>query len=489
MARTPLLRVLRAALRQQRRPTLSRRQFVAGSVLAAAACATNRPGQASSARVVVVGAGAAGLAAAHRLNQAGVQATIYEAATRVGGRVRTATGLLAPGITTELGAEFIDTNHRALLRLCSELSLELTDVSVAGEADLDDVYFFDGHTYGEDDVTAALASLQPRIDTDLARVGLDVDYRHAGAGQALDDDNLAHYFQSLGATGWFYAFLDTAFTTEFGLDLHDQSALNFLNIYQDGSLWGDSDERFKVQGGNQRIVDGLAALLPGQVQLAHRLLSVRPQGTGYRLAFDADGKANDVDADVVLLTLPFSTLREVEIAVELPEVKRRSIAELGYGTNAKLMVGVKERSWRARGHSGAVLSDEGFQLAWDSSRMQPGTQGVVSMFTGGQAGIDVGGGTAEDQVSKAWPGLVRGLGDVVRSGSSARCHWPSEPFARGSYACYRPGQWTRLAGVEGEAVGRLFFAGEHCSRIFQGFINGAVETGEQAADAIVKLLG
>ncbi|MDP2343804.1 MAG: NAD(P)/FAD-dependent oxidoreductase [Deltaproteobacteria bacterium] len=479
------MRAIKRAIKRQ----LTRRELmVASTVLAAGACATTPAAEKSKASVVVVGAGAAGLAAAHRLNKSGVRATIYEGSARVGGRVRTETGLLAPGIVTELGAEFIDSDHHALLRLCTELKLELDDVTVASEADLDDVFFFDGKRYGEDDVAAALAPLKARIDADLARVGLDVDYRNPGQGVPLDDMNLVDYFAAIGASGWFAKLLDVAFTTEFGLDLGEQSALNFLNIYKDGSMWGDSDERFKIRGGNQRVTDGLAALLPAQLELEHKLLALHPSGSGYRLSFENGGTTKDVDADVVLLTLPFSCLREVEITVPLPEVKKRSIAELGYGTNAKLMAGVQERTWRARGFSGGVLSDERFQLAWDSSRLQPGQKGALSMFTGGKAGVVVGEGTAETQVAQAWPGVVRALGDVVRTGSSARCHWPSDPWARGSYACYRPGQWTRIAGVEGEPVGRLFFAGEHCSRVYQGFINGAVETGELAADAIAKLL-
>ena len=169
------------------------------------------------------------------------------------------------------------------------------------------------------------------------------------------------------------------------------------------------------------------------------------------------------------------------IDADLPPAKRRAIAELGYGTNAKLMIGFKARTWRTRyASSGSTLSDLPYQLTWETSRLQAGDSGILTNFTGGRHGVELGQGAAADraaevagQLDRVYPGLA-----ALRT-KEARFHWPSFPYTRGSYACYLPGQWTSIRGAEGEPVGNLHFAGEHCSLAAQGFMEGGCETGER----------
>jgi monoamine oxidase len=191
--------------------------------------------------------------------------------------------------------------------------------------------------------------------------------------------------------------------------------------------------------------------------------------------------------------LPFTLLRRVRIDVVLPPAKRRAIDEIGYGTNAKLMIGFTDRVWRDRHRTnGSVLTDLPFQLVWETSRHQPGESGILTNFTGGRHGVAIGTGSATDQAAAAvgaleqvFPGI-----EATRAGArEARFHWPTHPYTLGSYACYRPGQWTTIAGAEGEPVGRLFFAGEHCSTRAQGFMEGGCETGEAAARAVLAVRG
>jgi monoamine oxidase len=84
-------------------------------------------------------------------------------------------------------------------------------------------------------------------------------------------------------------------------------------------------------------------------------------------------------------------------------------------------------------------------------------------------------------IERAYPGATR-----ERNGKVSRFHWPTFPWSKGSYSCYRPGQWTTIAGSEGLPVGNLFFAGEHCSYDFQGYMNGAAQSGADAAKAIMS---
>jgi monoamine oxidase len=181
----------------------------------------------------------------------------------------------------------------------------------------------------------------------------------------------------------------------------------------------------------------------------------------------------------------------VDIAVPLPAWKQRAIAELGYGTNAKLFAGTNGRPWRAAGFSAESFSDAGYQLCWDHTETQGGAGGGLTLYSGGAAGVAVGEGTAEAQVARLLPGVDAAFPGtaVAFNGRSARFHWPTHPWTMGSYACYRPGQWTSIAGAEIRPVGRLFFAGEHTSYDFQGYMNGAAETGRRAAGAVLEAVG
>ena len=159
--------------------------------------------------------------------------------------------------------------------------------------------------------------------------------------------------------------------------------------------------------------------------------------------------------------------------------------------NAKVFASMNARPWRAQGYGGDSFSDEGYQLMWDNAQLQPGETASLTFYSGGDAGIRVGEGSADDQVRRLMPGAERTFpgSAAAFAGKASRFHWPTHPHTLGSYACYRPGQWTTIAGAEIEPVGNLFFAGEHCSYDFQGFMNGAAETGRRAAESVMATAG
>ena len=444
------------------------------------------------ARIAIVGGGMAGLNAAYRLRKAGLRATVYEASPRTGGRMHTATGLMGPGLTTELGGEFIDSGHADLRALAAEFGLALADRAAdrnAGEADAArHAFYVGGRLVPEAEVVAAFVPLVPRLLADQS----------ASDGAAgLDRLSVAEYLDRLGATGLIRAILDVAYVTEFGLDAGEQSALNLVTLIGTETAagfepFGESDERFKVVGGNERVVAELAARLPGQIETGQRLVAMRPRGAGVRLAFESGAAVRDVDADAVVLALPFTLLRRVETrAMGWTPAKRRAIAELGYGTNAKVFAGTASRPWRARGHNGECMTDAAFQLCWDNAQLQPGAAGGLTLFSGGAAGLAAGAGTPEAQVARLLPGVEGAFAGVAAAytGRAGRFHWPTHAFTQGSYACFRPGQATAFGEAIGAAEGRVFFAGEHCSAEFQGYMNGAAETGRVAAEAVLAAIG
>lgn len=524
MARTPLFRLLQrsyldalrgsrdedcASTRKTTRASISRREFLTAAGAAAGAwsvagCASmpllpRRRQQ--EPEVIIVGAGLGGLTTAYRLRQAGVRVLVIDAQERIGGRCYTLRHHFANGQVAELGGELIDSGHRYVHDLARELELEIDDLA-GGDAGLaKQIWYFGGQRYGEREVVDAFRALAPRITADQQEIGGDanVTYRTPLNAERLDRMTLAEWLARSGAPSWFQSLLEVAYVTEFGLEAGDQSALNLLLLLgpppADAQLFGDSDERYHVRGGNDRLASTLADLIgDGSIQRSTVLEAVRTRADGaIELDVRQNGASSTMAARHVVLAVPFTLLRSVKIGVELPPAKTRAIAELGYGTNTKLMLGFDTRLWRTKyGSTGTVLTDLRFQCTWETSRAQSGTAGILTNFTGGHHAVAIGEGDASLQalhVVGALEQLFAGIANTRWAGHDARFHWPSHPWSKGSYAACRPGQWTTLHGAEGERVGNLLFAGEHCSLHSQGFMNGAIETGEAAARAILADLG
>lgn len=513
MARTPLFSLLirllhqteskwrRGTRRNPARSGLSRRQWLGAAATLGVSCAApSATAPASPAfppngtppvprRVAVVGAGLAGLTCAYRLKQRGVEATVFDAQTRTGGRVWSTTDGLAGGQVAELGGEFIDTNHIALKKLARELGLELDDLVAARAGLRADTFFFDGALLSEASVVEAFRPLAERMQADLTKSEAD-----DAAFAALDRTSIAEYLsRDSDLDPKLKKLIEVAYVGEYGRESDEQTCFNLLWLIDSRNIepfriFGESDERYRVRGGNQRFTDGLAATLQPQLELGQRLIRVKGLDAGFELTFDVGGSAREQLFDQVVLTLPFTLLREVELQVRLPSLKREMIRSLGYGTNAKLMLQFDERVWStAHRASGSCFTDNGLQGCWDTSRAQPGDFGLLTVFMGGHGGESLGRGSPEEQALtqlQRIEAIFPGTRAKYRPGTALRMHWPSMPFTKGSYACFLPGQ-ARFSGHEAEPVGHLYFAGEHTSEDFQGYMNGAVESGERAAEQVL----
>lgn len=523
MARTHLMHFVLQALRTARqaaasglsvseyvalkreRARLDRRSFLQLTAGAAGAAMLAACGEdAAQERVVIVGGGMAGLHCAYRLKRLGVSARVYEASTRTGGRMFTERTLFRDGQHCELGGEFIDTGHQTMLDLAQELEIELLDYTQDDPTLTRMVSFFDGRYLSEYEILERFAPIAERIDASLEVLEDPeeyITYRTPNGAQELDQLSLSEWMdrEDISPQDPVRRLIELAYVGEFGLEADVSNCLNLLTFISTDTtrfeIFGESDERFHAKNGNDLFPQRLAERLdPGQIQLEHRLTAVEGLSDGrYLLTFSTPGGTQEVKAEHVVFALPFTLLRKVDLQVELPEVKRKAITELGYGTNAKLMVGFSSRPWRGEPYrsDGSTYSDVGYMQTWETSRLQPGSSGIITQYTGGQKGLEMGEGTPEQRAAEFLNGFERVFPGVKAAayGAVARMHWPSHPLTLGSYSAYKVGQFTTIAGAEIERVNNLHFCGEHTSLDAQGYMEGAALTGAMAADEVAGDLG
>ncbi|MBV8520146.1 MAG: FAD-dependent oxidoreductase [Acidobacteria bacterium] len=482
----------------------SRRKFLRASASAAAGAAVApllfpRVARAQDAgRVVILGAGAAGLTCAYRLQQSGVASFIVEAAPRVGGRMYSLANYFPDDQIAELGGELIDTEHHAIRNLAKELGIELLDLAyLDGSAGHD--YYFDGKLSKVDaDWIEAFRPIAALVRREIGDDGANCDVTwNSGTerGKELDAMSIAQWLDKNGVTGTIRNLINAAYVGEFGLELDRQSALNFLCSVGTApgmfELFGGSSERYRTRGGNATIPIRLAQELDASVQLGTAVEAIRSRDGGFDVAVRRGSAPATIKADILVTTIPLPVMRKLDLTrLDLTPIQREAIQKQGYGTNSKLMIGTNARPWVQMNVSAYTFTDLAFQACWETSRGQAGTHGILTNFTGGRQGFVVGEGALQDRArdfagmaDKVFPGVASAY-----TGQAVRQIWPKYEWSLGSYTCYEPGQYQRYYGALARPQGRLVFAGEHTVDE-SGFMNSAVESGERAAAVILGMLG
>jgi monoamine oxidase len=291
--------------------------------------------------------------------------------------------------------------------------------------------------------------------------------------------------------------LDVAYNIEYGAETSDQSSLNMLYLLGysgQGQLriFGPSNEKYHVVGGNDQIAQGMADALTGQITTGSELIAVAHNADGtYAATFQQGSRTRTVTADKLVLALPFSILRSVDVTgAGFNDVKRRAINELGMGTNAKLHLQFSDRHWYGLGNNGNTYADTGYQDTWEVTRAQPGASGILVDYTGGTIGASFGSGSPTVRAKQFLAQLEPVLPGITAkwNGRATVDFWTGYPWTKGSYSYWKVGQYTSIAGAEREQSGNCHFAGEHTSIDFQGYLNGGVESGERVVSEILASL-
>jgi monoamine oxidase len=509
MARTPLAQALEdaAAQIQSEEARTTRRGLLKGAGaaavgatlvgrMAAPAWAAHRDGPA----IAVVGAGLAGLTCAYRLQQAGLYADVYEASSRIGGRCWTGRGAFADGQIYEHGGELIDSDHHPIRDLAAELGLTLDNLIKSETNGTTQLGYFFGKPYTYAQMTSDFQQLNPQLQSDLTAAPFPTQYNsYTARGAQLDHTSIYDYIEQYvpgGHKSAFGQYLDVAYNIEYGAETKVQSSLNLLyllayqNPNQPFSTFGTSNEKFHIHGGNDQVPTILAGHLGSQIVANTALTAVKQNADGtFKLTFGSGAAAFDKSYDHVVFALPFSLLRECDIShAGFSSLKQTAIQQLPMGTNTKFHVQFTSRFWRNQGCNGETYSDRGYQNTWEVSRAQNGNSGLLSWYTGGNEGVAVGSGTPQSQaktflkqIEPVLPGATAAANGLV-----TRDYWTGYQWTQGSYSYWKVGQYTGFSGIEGAREGNAYFCGEHTSVDSQGYLNGAVDTGETAAKQVIR---
>ena len=470
---------------------LSRRRFLVAGLAGATAAALGRPGWTApvlraaggAPRVVIVGAGLAGLTAAVDLTDAGWDVVVLEARDRVGGRVHTLYDPFTPGLHAEAGGESIDDNHDRIQALVErfglaterrppdKLAAAVTYRRRRRSPILDFLGGRDGAVLADyvrfgDALASYVAGVDPEDPTASTRAA------------SLDRQTLEEFIrgQRLVPEAEFLVRLQNR--AEYNAEPNE---LSMLFVAQQTTVLAgvpdDASETMRITGGNSRLPMAMAAALGDRVRLSSPVTRVQHDAGGVRVVVD---KAT-FDADQLILALPPPPLRRIAFEPALPAQVARMIHRLDLGHAVKVTREYTSRFWEPEGASGFTVTDLPFHVAWAPTDSYASTAGILTQFVTGRAAraaarlpdahrITV----FQRQLDRVYP-----EGKALRTTHAATTAWANERYTGGGYAVYGPGQMP-FWSVARAGLPRIAFAGEHTEAL-AGFMESAVRSGHRVA--------
>jgi monoamine oxidase len=437
--------------------------------------------------VLVAGAGLAGLAAARDLVMLGADVTVTDARDRVGGRVWTVRDGFSESQHAEAGGDMIDEDHHEIRNLCKEIGLKLTRILRGGFG------------YVQPDGSGKPRIVSRDVSHGWGRLagclgGIAGSYRLAEGrwDSPIVSDiarrSVADWLDEVRADG------DLRATTRglrgfFLADPEELSLVALVDQFAESSAPSGPVPRkmYRIEGGNDRLPTALGTPLGNRVRLNTELVAVSHRGKGVRATLKHSRTVAPFTCDYLVLALPATTLRRVPITPALPAPQHDAIARLKYGRATKTLIQFSHRFWRVPGRPRAFGSALPFGAVWDGSEEQRGRAGILALLAGGSAS-DASQEIVARDGAQGFADALDWLGSKRASLLASRqVVWEHDPLARGGYAYFDPAFDPTLRAWLALPCGHLFFAGEHTSLKWQGYMNGAVESGRRAAAEVAAV--
>jgi monoamine oxidase len=276
-----------------------------------------------------------------------------------------------------------------------------------------------------------------------------------------------------------------------GLFLADPEDLSLLALvdFLAADPWsGQPDGMLRIASGNDRLATVLAERLRARVELGAVLRRVTQTRNRVVATIESARGMAEWRGDYLVSALPASTLRGVAFAPALPDVQATAIRALRYGAATRMLLQFDRRFWTRRVRPLAFASSAPFGAIWDGNQHQRGRAGILSLLAGGSASRELAAIAAREGAA----GVVQRLTWLGRPSSllhSRVIRWDRDPWAGGGYAYFDPAFDPRWRDVLAHPAGRIVFAGEHTSVRWQGYMNGAIQSGQRAAAEIAAMHG
>lgn len=448
----------------------TRREFlkILGTAGTAAILSRSAYSQTRAKSCVIIGSGLAGLSAAFKLKNAGWQVTIIEARTRTGGRVFSHSLPQSKDLVCELGAEWVGESHERLKALCKDFNIALQE-----------------HRFADD--LMQNGRIKPHSQWSFsasAKTGFDkliAGYEKLTTAQktALDKQTWWNLLERNGFEPNDLLIRDLMDSTDFGESIRHISAFAALAEYAESSPNNEMD--YKMSGGNSRLVNEFATRIgAANIKLGERVLEVNQLKGVVTVKTDK----TSYKADACVCTAPVASVKKIKFTPALPAAQSDALDKLVYARIIKNSVLYDNRFWKRENYS--LVSDTTSHYYFHSTQNQPGEQGILTAYAIGEK-ADV---LASQDDARRMAVITRDLVDVDKNAPQlargiASYAWQRDEFTQGAYAVYKPGQWFGIKPVIARPHGKVLFAGEHIAD-WQGFMEGAIETGEAAADSLIK---